>query len=89
LTVDAGVLYSAADSRDPEHRAAARALQLWERELVTSAFTVVEAVADASMVVLAQRYSTRTIATFDDRHFRSVAPLSGGAFELLPADAGR
>jgi predicted nucleic acid-binding protein len=43
--------------------------------------------ADASMVVLAEQWSTRTIATFDERHFRAVAPLQGGAFRLLPADA--
>lgn len=42
--------------------------------------------ADASMVVLAERWSTRAIATFDHRHFRAVVPLQGGAFQLLPAD---
>jgi predicted nucleic acid-binding protein len=44
--------------------------------------------ADASIVVLAARLSTRQLATFDERHFRAVGPLTGGAFELLPADAG-
>ena len=43
--------------------------------------------ADASMVVLAEQWSTRMIATFDERHFRAVAPLQGGAFRLLPTDA--
>lgn len=43
--------------------------------------------ADASMVVLAQQWSTRSIATFDQRHFRTVLPLQGGAFTLFPADA--
>lgn len=43
--------------------------------------------ADASIVVLAARYGTRSLATFDQRHFRAVTPLGGGAFELLPADA--
>ncbi|HVF78715.1 MAG TPA: PIN domain-containing protein [Solirubrobacteraceae bacterium] len=42
--------------------------------------------ADASMVVLAEQWSTRMIATFDQRHFRAVVPLQGGAFQLLPAD---
>lgn len=42
--------------------------------------------ADASMVVLAERWATRSIATFDQRHFRAVTPLQGGAFELIPAD---
>lgn len=46
--------------------------------------------ADASIVVLAARFSTRHLATFDERHFRSVRPLDDddGAFTLLPADAG-
>jgi uncharacterized protein len=43
--------------------------------------------ADASMVVLAERWSTRSLATFDQRHFRAVTPLQGGAFRLLPADS--
>jgi uncharacterized protein len=43
--------------------------------------------ADCSVVVLAERYETRRILTFDERHFRAVAPLQGGAFELLPADS--
>lgn len=42
--------------------------------------------ADASIVVLAARYATRSLATFDQRHFPAVTPLTGGAFELLPAD---
>jgi len=43
--------------------------------------------ADASLVVLAHRYGTRRILTFDERAFRSVAPLQGGRFTVLPADA--
>ena len=42
--------------------------------------------ADASLVVLADRYSTTRIVTFDERAFRAVAPLAGGAFTVLPAD---
>jgi predicted nucleic acid-binding protein len=43
---------------------------------------------DASLVVLAARLRTIEIATFDERHFRAMRPLSGGdAFRLLPADA--
>ena len=41
-------------------------------------------VADASMVVLADRYRTRTIVTLDRRHFEVVRPLSGGRFTVLP-----
>ena len=43
--------------------------------------------ADASLVVLARRYGTRRILTLDERDFRAVRPLQGGAFTLLPADA--
>jgi predicted nucleic acid-binding protein len=43
--------------------------------------------ADASLVVLAHRYRTRRIVTFDERAFRSVAPLQGGSFTVLPTDA--
>ena len=41
-------------------------------------------VADASNVVLADRYRTTTIATLDHRHFSVLRPLSGGYFAILP-----
>ena len=45
--------------------------------------------ADASLVALAERVGTIDVATLDERHFRSVAPLSGeAAFRLLPSDLG-
>jgi uncharacterized protein len=44
--------------------------------------------ADASLVVLANRWETRRILTLDERAFRAVTPLQGGAFTVLPADAG-
>jgi predicted nucleic acid-binding protein len=34
--------------------------------------------ADASLVVLAQRFRTRRLVTFDERAFRSISPLQGG-----------
>lgn len=43
--------------------------------------------ADASLVVLANRWRTRRILTLDERAFRTVKPLQGGSFTLLPADA--
>jgi predicted nucleic acid-binding protein len=43
--------------------------------------------ADASIVVLAARYETTRILTFDERRFRTVKPLWGSAFTLLPGDA--
>jgi predicted nucleic acid-binding protein len=43
---------------------------------------------DASLVALAGALETTRIATFDERHFRPVEPLTGGtSFVLLPADA--
>ena len=42
--------------------------------------------ADLSIVVLAHRFQTARIATFDERHFRAMQPLGGGAFTLLPGD---
>lgn len=43
--------------------------------------------ADASLVVLARRFRTNRVLTFDERAFRAVTPLQGGSFRLLPADA--
>jgi uncharacterized protein len=41
---------------------------------------------DASLVVLAARLQTTTVATLDERHFRALKPLSGAdSFTLLPA----
>ena len=43
---------------------------------------------DTSLVALAARLGTTAIATFDERHFRAMRPLTGEpAFTLLPADA--
>jgi predicted nucleic acid-binding protein len=40
--------------------------------------------ADLSIVVIAERYRTGRLLTFDERHFRSLRPLSGGHFTLVP-----
>lgn len=42
-------------------------------------------VANASNVVLAERYGTRTIATLDRRHFDVLRPITGDRFIVLPA----
>ena len=42
--------------------------------------------ADAAIVVIAHRYGTRRLVTFDERCFRAITPLQGGSFTLLPAD---
>jgi predicted nucleic acid-binding protein len=42
---------------------------------------------DASLVVLAAKYDTHDLLSFDQRHFRKISPIQGGAFRLLPLDA--
>jgi len=44
-------------------------------------------IADASLVVIAARSRTHRLLTLDERHFRTVRPLRGHAFTLLPSDA--
>ena len=41
-------------------------------------------ITDASLVVLAERYRTRTILTLDQRHFNVLRPLDGGHFKVAP-----
>jgi uncharacterized protein len=40
--------------------------------------------ADASLVVLAERHSTRTVMTLDRKHFSVLRPLTGGRFRIVP-----
>lgn len=42
---------------------------------------------DCALITLAHRYRTTRLLTFDERHFRAVTPVEGGAFTLLPIDA--
>lgn len=42
--------------------------------------------ADSSVIVLAGRFQTKRLLTFDQRDFRPVQPLDGGHFTLLPDD---
>jgi predicted nucleic acid-binding protein len=42
--------------------------------------------ADASIVVLAERHHTRDVLTLDERHFRALRGPGGRPFCLLPAD---
>jgi predicted nucleic acid-binding protein len=41
-------------------------------------------VADASIVLLAARFGTRSLLTLDHRHFGMLRPIQGGRFRLLP-----
>lgn len=64
----------------------------WWPEAVAETVTVAKkyediGLADASLIALAARFETIRLATLDERHFRSVRPLTGeAAFALLPAD---
>lgn len=42
--------------------------------------------ADCALVILAERYDTIRILSFDERHLRVVTPLHAEAFTILPAD---
>jgi uncharacterized protein len=42
--------------------------------------------ADASLVVLAERHHTLDVLTLDERHFRAIAGPGGRPFRILPAD---
>jgi len=65
----------------------------WWPDAVRTCWKIVDTrpeigMADASLVALAAHRRTTRIATFDERHFRSFAPLTGEpGFTLLPADA--
>ncbi|MEX0783046.1 MAG: PIN domain-containing protein [Dehalococcoidia bacterium] len=41
---------------------------------------------DLSIVVMAARYRTRRLLSIDQRHFRTIRPLQGGSFVLVPFD---
>lgn len=43
--------------------------------------------ADASLVILANRYGVRDLLTLDERHFRTLRGPGGRPFRLLPADS--
>jgi predicted nucleic acid-binding protein len=63
--------------------AAAEAVEIAERYA-----DLAPSLTDSSLVALAARLETSRIATFDERHFRALRPLSGPpAFTVLPADA--
>jgi len=54
---------------------------------ILSQFEDLEAgLADASIVVLAERHGINQILTLDERHFRTLRAGDGQPFRLLPAD---
>lgn len=84
----------AAEALRRDVRAGAYAIEWWPEAAEQSAEIAdryrdaVLRMTDASLVALAARVGTTRLATFDERHFRAVRPLSGGvAFAILPADS--
>jgi uncharacterized protein len=57
------------------------------RELIAQYRDLQIGLADASLVVLAQRHRSTRLLSFDERAFRAIAPLDGGSFTVLPAAA--
>lgn len=68
--------WTLADFGAPELRAAVEIIERYADQNV--------GVTDASIVVLAKRHRTRTIATLDRRHFEVLRPLDGGHFTIVP-----
>jgi predicted nucleic acid-binding protein len=87
---------SAASARALLHEVAAGAYQLepFTGEDIAAAVTVLErypslelGLADASMVVLAERHQVAEVLTLDERHFRALHAPRRQPFRILPADA--
>ena len=57
------------------------------RSVVESYADMAIGLADASVVVLANRHRTDRVLTFDQRHFRVLRTAKGDSFRILPADA--
>ena len=72
----AGGGYLLADFGDDDLDRAARVIDAYRDQAI--------GVADASIVVLADRYDTNRVLSLDRRHFDVLRPTSGGAFEVLP-----
>ena len=56
------------------------------RERVTKYENVDLGLADASIIVLADRHNVSDLLSLDERHFRTVRRANGRPFRLLPAD---
>jgi uncharacterized protein len=68
-------------------------LEPWDADDVEAAERVIAryrgleiGLADASLVVLANRFKVRDLLTLDERHFRVIRGPAGRPFRVLPAD---
>lgn len=57
------------------------------RDVLTRNEGLKAGLADASLVVLAERHQTNDLLTLDQRHFRTLPGAAGAPFRILPADA--
>ncbi|HEY7932334.1 MAG TPA: PIN domain-containing protein [Solirubrobacteraceae bacterium] len=97
LIVDAGVLYSTADSADPDHHAALFTLQDWPGELIVPAFVAAEADhlihsrlgIDAELAFLDGLASDCSLPTLDARQLKRAKDICARyrSLELGLADA--
>jgi predicted nucleic acid-binding protein len=87
---------SASVARSLVDDVAARAYQLepFDNDDVAAAIEIMDrlpgvnlGLADASIVVLAERHRVHDVLTLDERHFRVLRALGGRPFRILPADA--
>jgi predicted nucleic acid-binding protein len=56
------------------------------REIIAKYRSLDIGLADASIVVLAERFECRDVLTLDHRHFRALRFLGRRSFRILPAD---
>ena len=73
--------------------AGAYRLEPMDADDVAAAATIIDryrdlglGLADASVMVLAERHDTLDLLTLDERHFRAVRGPNGRPFRILPAD---
>src|SRR5437762_1939489 len=59
---------------------------LHSREVIEQYRDLNVGLTDASICVLADRYSAYTVLTLDERHFRAFRPSPRKRFRILPAD---
>ena len=90
LILDATPLVALADTADRMFEPVRRAIAAEDGPLIIPAPVTAEVnyLLGARHGEIARRLFLMDLAErrFDERHFRAVAPLQGGAFELLPAD---
>lgn len=87
IVVDTPVVVALMKRRDDDHGAVTAWMEAVGQAVSPAKRPRELGLADASLLALAARLGTVRIATLDERHFRTVPPLTGEvSFMLLPAD---